>query len=101
MKGTSLKNDFFKVEEVEFDGVVYECRVVTDKDGNDLLIGSYELNDALRPGEWEDELEGFASKEASDIYDEIFYFMSASDLRYLPDDKLVEELKESNPEWFN
>ena len=101
MNGTSLKNVHFKVEEVEFEGNVYQCRVVQDKDGNDLLIGSYELNDALHPGEWEDEDEGFASKEASDIYDEIFYFMNGSDLRYLSDDKLIEELKESNPEWFN
>lgn len=101
MKGTSFKNSHFKVEEITFEGNVYECRVVRDKDGNDLLIGSYGLNDALHPGEWEDENEGFASKEASDIYDEIFYFMSESDLRYLSDDKLIEELKESNPEWFN
>ena len=100
INGTSLKNVHFKVEEVEFDGIIYECRVIKDKDGNDLLIGSYELNDALHPGEWDDELEGFASEEAAELYDEIFYFTDLFTLR-LSDEALIEELKESNPDWFN
>lgn len=90
-----------RYEDVEFEGNIYRCRVIKDKDGEDLLIGSYELNDALHPGEWEDENEGFASEEASDIYDEIFYFMAAWDVEFLSDEELIKELKESNPDWFD
>lgn len=90
-----------RYEDVEFEGNVYRCRIIEDKDGEDLLIGSYELEDALHPGEWGDENEGFASEEASDIYDEIFYFMAAWDVEFLSDEEMIEELKESNPDWFN
>ena len=45
------------------------------------------------------ENEGFASKEAEKLYDEIFFFTDAGSLE-LPDDELVEMLKEDNPEWF-
>ena len=33
------------------------------------------------------------------LYDEIFFFTDAGSLE-LPDDELVEMLKEDNPEWF-
>ena len=46
------------------------------------------------------ENEGFASKEAEQIYDEVFFFTDAKTLK-LPDDELITELKEDNPEWFN
>ena len=46
--------------------------MVKDNQGEYLIIGSTALLDALHPGSFEDENEGFASKEASDIYDEIF-----------------------------
>ena len=66
----------------------------------ELLIGSTALLDALHPGSFEDENEGFASKEAEQIYDEVFFFTDAKTLK-LPDDELITELKEDNPEWFN
>ena len=59
---------------IEFGGVEYPCRMVKDNQGECLIIGSTALLDALHPGSFEDENEGFASKEASDIYDEIFFF---------------------------
>lgn len=90
-----------RYEDVEFEGNVYRCRIIKDKNGEDLLIGSYELNDALRPGEWEGENEGFASEEASNIYDDIFYFMAAWDVEFLYDEELISELRESNPDWFD
>ena len=34
------------------------------------------------------------------IYDEVFFFADAKTLK-LPDDELITELKEDNPEWFN
>lgn len=94
-----IKHNQFRT--ISFNGEDYECRVIKDKDGEDLLIGSYELNDALHPGEWEDELEGFASKEAAEIYDKIFYFMDSWELTFRSDKELKEELKESNPDWFD
>ena len=66
---------------------------------SELLIGSTELLDALQPGSFEDVNEGFASKEAEDLYDEVFYFTEPQNL-LLPDKELIEVLKESNPEWF-
>lgn len=89
-----------KFTDYEFDGVTYPCRLVKDKDGDELVIASTEFLDVLHPGSFEDENEGFSSKEAEKIYDEIFYFTDKSDLQ-LPDEQLVEVLKESNEDWFN
>ena len=73
--------------------------MVKDNQGEYLIIGSTALLDALHPGRFEDENEGFASKEASDIYDEIFFFTDERTLA-LPDKELVEELRRDNLEWF-
>lgn len=73
--------------------------MVKDNQGEYLIIGSTALLDALHPGCFEDENEGFASKEASDIYDEIFFFTDERTLA-LPDKELVEELRRDNLEWF-
>ena len=83
-----------KTKELQFDGNIYICRIVKSNEGEELLIGSTALLDALHPGE------GFASKEAEQIYDEVFFFADAKTLK-LPDDELITELKEDNPEWFN
>ena len=90
-----------RYEDIEFEGNLYRCRIVKDKDGEDLLIGSYELESVLHPGEWEDDNEGFESDEASDIYDEIFFFMDDWDVEFLSEEKMIEELKESNSDWFD
>lgn len=77
----------------------YPCRVVESNEGEELLIGSITLLDALQPGSFNDENEGFASKEAERIYDEVFFFTDMANLR-LTDVELVAELKKDNPEWF-
>lgn len=89
-----------RTQEIKFDGNTYVCRIVKSNEGEDLLIGSTKLLDTLHPGSFEDENEGFAGKEAERLYDEIFFFTDNKTLR-LPDDELVAELKESNPEWFD
>lgn len=89
-----------RTQEIQFDGNTYVCRVVKSNEGEDLLIGSTTLLDTLQPGSFEDENEGFASKEAERLYDEIFFFTDMKTLQ-LPDDELVAELKEDNPEWFD
>ena len=68
-------------------------------EGEELLIGSTTLLDALQPGSFNDENEGFASKEAERIYNEVFFFTDMANLR-LTDVELVAELKKDNPEWF-
>ena len=88
-----------RTDELEFEGTTYICRVVESADGEDLLIGSTELLDALQPGSFEDANEGFANKEAEDLYDEVFYFTEPQNL-LLPDKELVAVLKKSNPDWF-
>ena len=61
-----------KTQEVQFDGNTYICRVVNSNEGEELLIGSTALLDVLQPGSFNDENEGFASKEAESLYDKIF-----------------------------
>ena len=51
-----------KTKELQFDGNTYICRIVKSNEGEELLIGSIALLDALHPGSFEDENEGFASK---------------------------------------
>lgn len=89
-----------KTQEMQFNGNTYLCRVVESNEGEELLIGSTTLLDALHPGSFEDENEGFASDEAERLYDEVFYFTDKKSLN-LPDNELIAELKESNPEWFD
>lgn len=89
-----------KTKELQFDGNIYICRIVKSNEGEELLIGSTALLDALHPGSFEDENEGFASNEAERLYDEVFYFTDKKSLN-LPDNELITELKESNPEWFD
>ena len=60
-----------RTQEIKFDGNTYVCRVVKSNEGEDLLIGSTQLLDTLQPGNFEDKNEGFASKEAEQLYDEI------------------------------
>ena len=89
-----------KTQEVQFNGIGYTCRVVESNEGEELLIGSTELLDALQPGSFNDQNEGFVNDEARQLYDEVFYFTDTASLR-LPDDELIDVLKESNPEWFD
>ena len=89
-----------KTQEIQFGGNTYLCRIVKSNEGEELLIGSTALLDALHPGSFEDENEGFASNEAERLYDEVFYFTDKKSLE-LPDNELIAELKENNPEWFD
>ena len=61
-----------KTNEIQFGGKSYVCRIVEANDGEELLIAPTTLLDALQPGSCNDENEGFASKEAESIYDEVF-----------------------------
>lgn len=89
-----------KTQEMQFGGNTYLCRIVKSNEGEELLIGSTTLLDALHPGSFEDENEGFAGREAEQLYDEVFYFTDKKNLE-LPDNELIAELKENNPEWFD
>lgn len=89
-----------KTQEMQFGGNTYMCRIVKSNEGEELLIGSTTLLDVLHPGSFEDENEGFAGKEAERLYDEVFYFTDKKNLE-LPDNELIAELKENNPEWFD
>ncbi len=89
-----------RTQEIQFGGDTFVCRIVKSNEGEDLLVGSTKLLDTLHPGSFGDENEGFACKEAEQLYDEVFFFTDSKTLR-LPDNELVTELKESNPEWFD
>ena len=59
-----------RTRKIQFDGDTYVCRIVKSNEGEDLIIGSTKLLDTLHPGSFEDENEGFASKEAEQLYNE-------------------------------
>lgn len=86
--------------EINYNGKTYVCRMVKDSLDDDLIIAGLELLDALHPGEYGDELDGFADQEAVKIDEEIFFYASEADLA-LPDEELIPILKESNPDWFD
>lgn len=87
--------------EIVFEGTTYKCRLVKDKHGNELIIGGFRLVDALHPRPYgEDPLDGYASKEAIELDDEIFTYVSEDELK-LPQRELIELLKESNPDFFD
>lgn len=44
--------------------------------------------------------DGFTDKEAEKVEEEIFFYTADSNPR-LPDEELIKELKENNPEWFD
>lgn len=88
-----------KTKTISFNGKDYECRVVKSYDNQSMTIGSLELLDALQPGPFFGENEGFASVEAAKIYDKIFYFVTKDELK-LPERELKKVLIESNPDWF-
>lgn len=88
-----------KTKELKFNGTAYLCRIVESIDGDELTIAPTSLLDVLHPGSFEDENEGFRNEEAKALYEEIFYFTDPKTLA-LPDDELIEDLKDSNPDWF-
>ena len=55
--------------------------------------------DALQPQAMDDPMEGFVSKKAQEIYDEIFFFIDEQTLA-LPDEQLIEALKVDNEDYF-
>ena len=68
-------------------------------DGEELLIAPTTLLDALQPGSFNDENEGFASKEAESISTK-FSSLPMKRTLQLPENELVAELKKDNPDWF-
>lgn len=83
----------------QIDGKEYPCRIIKDNQGSELVIGSLELESVLHPGEFGSANDGFASKDAENIYDEIFFFTEPANLQ-LEDEALINILREDNPEWF-
>ena len=88
-----------KTQEVQFGGNNYPCRVVESNEGEELLIGSTTLLDALQPGSFNDENEGFASKEAERIYNEVFFLYRYGKLTTYRR-RTGCRTEKDNPEWF-
>lgn len=82
-----------------FNGETYRCRIIQDNEGTELIVGSTSFLNALHPGEFGDENDGFANKEAKIIDEEIFFYTDDADL-LLNDRQLVERLKVTVPECF-
>lgn len=52
-----------KTQEVQFGGNNYPCRVVESNEGEELLIGSTTLLDALQPGSFNDEMKASQARK--------------------------------------
>ncbi|MCM1312847.1 MAG: hypothetical protein NC252_08140 [Roseburia sp.] len=88
-----------QIEDYEFNGRTYPCRIIQDNEGTELIVGSASFLKALLPGEFGDKNDGFASKEAENIDEEIFFYTDDEDL-LLDDRQLIEKLKLTIPECF-
>lgn len=86
--------------EINYKGMDYTCRIVNSNEGEELIIAGTSLLDVLMPYPATYGSDGFADKEAEKIDEDIFFYTADSNLG-LPDDALIEELKEDNPEWFD
>ncbi len=86
--------------EINYRGENYTCRVVKSNEGENLIIAGTRLLDALMPYLITDSSDDFADYEAEKVDEDIFFYTLDVNLR-LPDDELIEELKEDNPEWFD
>lgn len=86
--------------EINYKGKEYTCRIVRSNEGEELIIAGTSLLDVLMPYPATDTSDGFADKEAEKVDEDIFFYAADSNLG-LPDDELIKELKESNPEWFD
>lgn len=82
-----------------YKGEEYDARVIHYKD-EDYTIAPIELLDALQPNPVTDEDDGFLDDAGRKMYDAIFYFTDKETLE-LPDEELIEELQESNPDIFD
>lgn len=88
-----------KTTQIEFNGISYDCRIVESNDGEELTIAPLSLYDAIHPNEWGSENDGFVNKEAERIDETVFFYIDNDTLK-LEDDELIDELKESNPDFF-
>lgn len=87
------------ITDYEFNGRTYHCRIIQDNEGTELIVGSVSFLNALHPGEFGDENDGFSNKEAASIDEEICFYTDDEDL-LLDDRQLVERLKLTIPECF-
>lgn len=86
--------------EVNYKGKTYTCRVVKSNEDEELIIAGTSLLAILMPYSIAEESDVFADNEAETVDEEIFFYTADQNLK-LSDYKLVETLKEDNPEWFN
>lgn len=89
-----------KTTKIKYNDNTYIGRIVLDKNGNELLIGSYSLMDTLQPYELNGPNEGFANAEARAVFDKVFYFVDTNTL-WGDEASLIAELKEANPDFFD
>lgn len=84
---------------IEFDGMKYPIRMLKDSVGEILVISNTDLYDAIRPGDWDDENDGWANEEAKLVDEDIYYYHDSNrDLYTLPDYDLKCELCEGGLE---
>lgn len=80
---------------IEFNKESFDCRILIGNGGEELVIGSMELLNALEAAGLDD-----GDKEATDVDDKIFYYTAGVDME-LPDNELRNEVKVVVPEFFD
>ena len=83
-------------QQITFNGAEYPIRTLPacefNEAGEEIIISTLKLYDALHPYEWGAENDGFASKEAEVIYDDIYYFVDDDEIN-LPCKKLLKVIQ--------
>lgn len=83
-------------KQIAFNGAEYPIRTLPaykfNEAGEEIIISTLKLYDALHPNEWGTENDGFASREAEVIYDDIYYFVDDDEIN-LPCKKLLKVIQ--------
>lgn len=89
-----------KFTELEYKGEKYQCRVLADSEGNELIIAPTTLLDEVYPYNEQEGESFYPDDEAENVDNQVFYYETPKVLSSFNDTELLNELIESNPDFF-
>lgn len=90
-----------KFTELEYKGEKYQCRILSDSNGDELIIAPTSLLDKVYPF---NEIKGdcfYPDEEAEAIDESIFYYETPKVLSDFTDKELLKEMIVANPDFFD
>lgn len=89
-----------KFTELEYKGETYKCRVLSDSDGDELIIAPTTLLDKVFPYNEEKGRCLYPDDEANATDDKVFYYETPRVLSEYSDKELLKEMIDVNPDFF-